>query len=46
MRYAIICKSTSGYVTYTYYCNADLIESTKYWAQERHPDCVVSVEAA
>jgi len=43
MRYAIRCIAQSGYVTYTYFCNADLIESTKYWAKERHPDCAIEV---
>lgn len=44
MRYAITCTATSGFVVYRYFCNANLIESTKYWAEQRHPDCIVTVE--
>lgn len=42
-RYAVKCIAKSGYVTYTYFCNADLLESTKSWAQELHPDCKIEV---
>jgi len=42
MRYAIRCLK-SGTVTFTYHCNADLVESTKYWASQQHPDCTIEV---
>jgi len=46
MRYAIVCKSTSGFVEYRYFCPAHLVESTKYWASQKWPDCIISVEVA
>lgn len=43
MRYAIKCIAKSGFVTYTYYCCAHLIEDVKYWAAQQHPDCTIEV---